>query len=155
MSEPAKRILLDTTYLLPAMSFSVKGIPDDVVLRLIAKNYLIFVSSISLFEMEAVGSKYVLKGHLSGVDVIDGIKAIKLSPDLKIIDHNDERVIKKAIELNRTLPDFIDCIIVATAVMYCSALLTEDSRRIIPFLRPRRRRPIFPCLRYKELQLQH
>ncbi len=71
MSELGKRILVDTTYLLPAMSFSVKGIPDDIILRLIAKNYSIFVSSISLFEMAAVGSKYVVKDDLGETDVID------------------------------------------------------------------------------------
>jgi len=64
MSKSSKRILIDTTYLLPAMSFSVKDIPNDVILRLIGHNYLIVISSISLFEMIAVGSKYVYKGKL-------------------------------------------------------------------------------------------
>lgn len=103
--------------------------------------------------MGAVGSKYVLKGDLGQTDVINGIRAIKLDPHLTIIDQADEKVIEKAIELNRNLPDFIDCVIVATAMMYCDVLLTEDSQRIIPFLRPRSKKPIFPCLRYKEMRL--
>jgi rRNA-processing protein FCF1 len=65
MSKSAKRILVDTTYLLPTISFSVKGIPDDVMLRLIKNDYSIYVSSISLFELAAVGSKYLSKGGLS------------------------------------------------------------------------------------------
>jgi PIN domain nuclease of toxin-antitoxin system len=153
MSKSAKRILVDTTYLLPTISFSVKGIPDDVMLRLIKNDYSIYVSSISLFELAAVGSKYLSKGGLSEKDVRDGIKAIKLSPDLIIIDHADDKVIGKALKLNRSLPDFIDRIIVATAMSYCDVLLTEDSKRIIPFLRPIHTKPIFPCLQYKEIQL--
>lgn len=153
MSKSAKRILVDTTYLLPTISLSVKGIPDDIILRLIKNNYLIYVSTISLFELTAVGSKYLSKGDLSETDVIDGIKAIKLSSDLTIIDHADDRVIGRALKLTKSLPDFIDSIIVATAMTYCDVLLTEDSQRIIPFLRPARKKPLFPCLRYKEIEL--
>lgn len=153
MSKSTKCILIDTTYLLPMISFSVRGIPDDIILRLIRNNYLIYISSISLFELAAVGSKYVSRGDLSEKDVIDGVKAIKLSPDLTIVDHADDKVISKALRLNKSLPDFIDCIITATAITYCDLLLTEDSQRIIPFLRPLRKKPVFPCLRCKELQL--
>lgn len=153
MPKSTRRILVDTTYLLPAISFSVKGIPDDIILRLIKNDYLIYVSSISLFELVAVGSKYISKDVLSKKDVIDGIKAIKLSLDLTVIDYADDRVIRKALKLNRSLPDFIDRIIVATAMSYCDVLLTEDSKRIIPFLRPIHEKPIFPCLKYKEVQL--
>jgi len=106
MRELTKRILLDTTYLLPAMSFSVKGIPDDIILRLIAKNYLISVSSISLFEMEAVGSKYVSKDDLSATDVINGIKAIKLSPHLTIIDHSDGKGSRKSYRIKQEFARF-------------------------------------------------
>lgn len=153
MSKSYKRILIDTTYLLPTMSFSVKGIPDDIILRLIGHNYLIIISSISLFEMIAVGSKYVYKGKLSKADIMNGIATIKYSPDLTIVDYTDEKVMQKAIELNRFLPDFIDCIIVATAQIYSDILLTEDNQRIIPFLRPQHKKPIFPCMRCKELNL--
>lgn len=152
MSKSSKRILVDTTYLLPAIAFSVKGIPDDIILRLIKKNYLIYVSSISLFELAAVGSKYVSKGKLNEGDVIDGIKAIKFSPDITIVEYTDYEVIRKALKLNRSLPDFIDSIIVSTAMAYCDLLVTEDTQRIIPFLRPRHKKPVFPCIRYKEMQ---
>lgn len=58
-----------------------------------------------------MGSKYLSKGDLSETDVIDGIKAIKLSSDLTIIDHADDRVIGRALKLTKSLPDFIDSII--------------------------------------------
>jgi predicted nucleic acid-binding protein len=79
MSESTKRILLDTTYLLPAISFSVKGIPDDIILRLMTQGHQIFISNISLFELQAVGSKYVLRGNLRKTDVIEGIRAVRHS----------------------------------------------------------------------------
>jgi len=120
------KILLDTTYLLPLIGISIEEIPDEMILELINRGYKLFINYVTLFELAAKGAKYISMGKLSLERVVKGIIAIV----------HDERVVKINIEsfdtlytsfkLRRYLRDYIDCLIVATALHYCDILLTED-----------------------------
>lgn len=56
---------METTYLLPAIGVSIKGLPKDVLIKLMQKGNQIFISNISVFELSAKGAKHVVKGTLS------------------------------------------------------------------------------------------
>jgi PIN domain nuclease of toxin-antitoxin system len=53
------KLLLDTTYFLPAIGVSIKEIQKDALLTLIAKKHQILMSQITLFELSAKGAKYI------------------------------------------------------------------------------------------------
>jgi len=56
------KLLLDTTYLLPAIGISVKNLPKNASLTLLQGGHLISISQITLFELAAKGAKYVAIG---------------------------------------------------------------------------------------------
>ena len=54
------KLLLDTTYLLPAIGISVKDLNEKAVLNLADKGHELLISEVSLFELSAKGAKYCL-----------------------------------------------------------------------------------------------
>jgi hypothetical protein len=56
------KLLLDTTYLLPAIGVSVGGIPERAPLELHERGHVLSISEISLFELAAKGAKYISEG---------------------------------------------------------------------------------------------
>ena len=47
---------------------------------------------------------------------------------INVIDFWDENLVRISFDLRKMLPDYVDCVIVATAIRYDDTLLTEDSR---------------------------
>ena len=91
-----------------------------------AKGHNISVSQITLFELSAKGAKYVNNGKLLPETVTEGIRAILYNDDMELIPVHDSKLLLTSFELRNTLTDFIDCLIVATAINRCDALITED-----------------------------
>ena len=91
-----------------------------------AKGHNISVSQITLFELSAKGAKYVNNGTLLPETVTEGIRAILYNDDMELIPFHDSKLLLTSFELRNTLTDFIDCLIVATAINRCDALITED-----------------------------
>ena len=120
------KILLDTTYLLPLIGISVEGIPDDMLLRLINRRYKIYINYIALFELSAKGAKYIAQGKLMPDRVLRGINALIHDERVKKIKSTDTDVLMTAFRLRTKIVDFIDCLILSTALHYCDILLTED-----------------------------
>jgi len=120
------RLLLDTRYLLPAIGVSVKGLPEDALIRLIGKGHQISISDITLFELSANGAKHTVLGTLTGERVSRGIRAIVYDGRITRIPIHDGSVLLTAFKLRRTLSDFIDCLILSSAVNRNDALVTED-----------------------------
>jgi hypothetical protein len=60
--------LLDTTYLVPAIGISVKGLPKDALISLIRKGHQISISGISIFELSAKGAKHISLGKLLRIE---------------------------------------------------------------------------------------
>lgn len=121
------RLLVDTTYLLPAIGISVKGIPADGTIRLIQEGHEIHASEISIFELSAKGAKHIVAGTLSSARVARGIRAIVHDGTIRMIPIHDSTLLLTAFKLRNMLIDFIDCLILASAINYCDALITEDS----------------------------
>lgn len=121
------RLLLDTTYLLPAIGISIKDLPKDAPIRLIQKGHQISISDISIFELSAKGAKHITAGTLSSERVTRGISAIVYDEEITIIPKHESTLLLRAFELRNMLNDFIDCLILSSSITQCDALITEDN----------------------------
>ncbi len=120
------KILLDTTYLLPAVGVAVKELSTDAMLKLIDKGNQIVISQISLFELAAKGAKYVKNGTLKPETVTRGIRALTYNDQIESIPINDTKLLLTAFTLRNMLDDFNDCLILSTALNNCDCIVTED-----------------------------
>jgi PIN domain nuclease of toxin-antitoxin system len=120
------RLLLDSTYLLPAIGVSIKELPKDVLTRLIQKGNRIFICDISIFELSAKGAKHVSAGALPAERVTRGIRAIVYSEAIETIPMYDSALLLTAFKLRSMLNDFVDCLILSAAINRCDILLTQD-----------------------------
>ena len=120
------KLLLDTTYLLPAIGVSIKGVPDDSAIQLIERGHRISISGITIFELSAVGAKQIALGNLTAERVSRGIRAVVHDDGIERVPIQDTSVLLTAFKLRRTLSDFIDCLILSSAINRTDALVTED-----------------------------
>ncbi len=120
------RLLLDTAYLLPAIGVSIKGLPKDALIKLMQKGNQISISNISVFELSAKGAKHVAAGTLSSERVTRGIRAVVYDDRITVVPMHDSSVLLTAFKFRRMLGDFIDCLILSSAINYCDAVVTED-----------------------------
>jgi len=117
---------LDTTYLLPAIGVSIKGLPEDAPIKLIRKGHQISISDITIFELSATGAKHISLGTLAAERVSRGIRAIVYDDRIARVPIHDSSVVFTAFKLRRTLSDFIDCLILSSAINRNYVLVTED-----------------------------
>jgi len=120
------KALLDTTYLLPLIGVSVRGIAANVIRDLRQRRYSISVSSISIFELAAKGAKLVASGTLSSDRVERGLRAALHDSTIELIDFKQQAVLDRALIMREQLSDFIDCLILSSAAATADILLTED-----------------------------
>ncbi|MCD6095993.1 MAG: PIN domain-containing protein [Thermoprotei archaeon] len=120
------KLLLDTTYFLPAIGISIKDIPQDAVIRLIESGYEVYISEITLFELSAKGAKYVVSRMLSPERVLRGLRAIIYDNRVDRVPIYDTTILSTAFKIRSLLNDFIDCLILSSAINKANALVTED-----------------------------
>jgi PIN domain nuclease of toxin-antitoxin system len=120
------RLLLDTTYFLPAIGISIKELPKDVPIKLIQKGNRISICDISIFELSAKGAKHISAGILPAERVTRGIRAIIYNETIETIPMYESTLLLTAFKLRSILNDFIDCLILSAAINRCDILLTED-----------------------------
>ena len=120
------KILLDTTYLLPAIGIAIKELPKDLPLKLIREGNKISICDISVFELSAKGAKHINAGKLPPERVTRGIRAIVYNEQIEMIPTYESQLLLTAFKLRKTLNDFIDCLILSAAINHCDILLTED-----------------------------
>ncbi|MDE1855519.1 MAG: PIN domain-containing protein [Candidatus Micrarchaeota archaeon] len=117
-------MIIDTTYLLPLAKIGIDTdllrAVDDGKTKLSIEN--VKISLISIFELQAKAAKLKVpaKFTIEATDVIS--TAFKVEPF-----YNPE-IIEIGQALLGKLNDYIDCLIVATAVSLKEDLITEDSR---------------------------
>jgi len=121
------KLLLDTTYFLRAIGINVKGVDWDVVIRLMREGHEISMSDITIFELSAKGAKHVAAGALPVERVTRGIRALVYDKTVTAIPIHETTLLITAFKLRRLLSDFIDCLILASAMNECDSLITEDS----------------------------
>ena len=121
-------MILDTSYFLPLAKIEIA--PN--LLLAVAENKiqpdrlsfdLITLNSISLFELQAKAAKL----GVNSAWVIEALTAI--SKRFRIEPYNSSEIIEIASSLRQNFfTDYIDCIIIATAVVLREELVTEDSK---------------------------
>jgi len=121
------KLLLDTTYFLPTIGVSIKEMQKDALLTLIAKKHQIAMSQITVFELSATGAKYIKENQLSPERVTRGISALIYNDDIETIPMHDATILQTAFKLRNMLNDFIDCLILSTAMNRSEAIITEDN----------------------------
>ena len=120
------RILLDSTYLLPLIGVRVRNL-DPLLLLELKHHHSVLVSDISLFELSAKGAKYVIQGELEPEDVTQGIQSLNMDPDIVKIPYFSTQILSASFRLRETISDYLDCLILSTAVNESDALMTEDN----------------------------
>ncbi|MCL5239513.1 MAG: PIN domain-containing protein [Candidatus Marsarchaeota archaeon] len=117
-------MIVDTTYLLPLSRIEV----DTDLLKLIAEHKIdlafdeIGTSMISLFEIQA-------KAHKQGLQPRFPIEAIEaINTNFRVAPFCSPEIIETCGLLPSSIKDYIDRIIVATAIALKENLVTEDSR---------------------------
>jgi len=111
---------------LPAIGISIKELPEDALVRLMQKGHQISISNISVFELSAKGAKHVATGTLSAERVTRGIRAIVYDERITVVPMHESSVLLMAFKLRRLLGDFIDCLILSSAINQSDAIVTED-----------------------------
>ena len=120
------KILLDTTYLLPIIGIAIKEIPKDMLLKLKANGHEIAVSETTVFELSAKGAKYIQNNELLPERVTVGIRSILSDDSVIKISPYDSKILLTAFSLRGLMADFIDCLILSSALNCCDVLVTED-----------------------------
>jgi len=120
------KILLDTTYLLPAIGIAIKELPKDIPIRLMQEGNQISICDISVFELAAKGAKHISAGKLPPERVTKGIRAIVYNEQIEMIPNYESQLLLTAFKLRKMLNDFIDCLILSAAINHCDILITED-----------------------------
>ncbi|RLF05616.1 MAG: hypothetical protein DRJ60_05370 [Thermoprotei archaeon] len=118
-------MIIDTTYILPLSGIAI---PCDLLKAIAERRTKVKIdfsdlklSLISIFELQAKASKLGIspKNVSRAIDVI--FRAFNVIP------FYDSNIVEKAHELHKAIPDYIDSIILATAIHLREDLVTEDS----------------------------
>ena len=120
-------MILDTTYLFPLARMQIQtDLLSALAEERIPRNRLSFeeiqINSISIFELQAKAAKLKVNPEY----VVTAIEEI--SKSFAVEPHYSPNIIKRAFELKSVLSDYIDCIIVASAIELKTDLITEDSQ---------------------------
>jgi len=99
----------------------------DALLTIIAKKHQIAMSQITIFELSAKGAKYIQEDMLSPERVTRGINAIIYNDTVETIPMHDTTILQTAFKLRNMLNDFIDCLILSSAMNNSEAIITEDN----------------------------
>lgn len=120
------RVLIDTTYLLPAIGVSIRGLSRTAVRDLRSQGHTIVISNITIFELAAKGAKLAASHNLNDSKVNEGLRAIMYDPAIEQVEFTEGEVMSRALRVREEISDFIDCLIVSSAASEAEILLTED-----------------------------
>ncbi len=104
----------------------IKELSKDAIKKMKIKEIEIAISEISIFEVSAKGAKFVLNKELPPERVAIGIRTILYNDAIEKISTYDAEIILTAFTIRSFIVDFIDCLILSTAINNCDALITED-----------------------------
>ena len=119
------RLLLDSSFFFPLIGIEISQFSRKAILQLVSKEEIIR-SELVIFELSAKGSKLINAGKLTINDLTRGITAIYNHPEILVIPIHHSEIQKFACELQKNHSDFIDCLILASAVNYADILITLD-----------------------------
>ncbi|TFG04632.1 MAG: hypothetical protein EU536_04200 [Promethearchaeota archaeon] len=124
-SKPVKKIILDSTYLLPLIGIDV-GIPEDDLKALFISDHEILINEVSIFEIMGKGLREVIRKKLPYNRLLKGLASLKEDERIQTISLKDTLAFSNLIGLifQSGLQDIPDCMILSTA-MNCDIFITE------------------------------
>ncbi len=121
------KILFDSSYFFPLIKVKVeKSSPEIFSLIHQEDTFELQFSSITLFELSAKGARMIKSGKLTSNDVIDGINALLSWKKLSSIVPWNGEVQRLAFDFRLDHSDFIDCLILASAIIHADVFISED-----------------------------
>ena len=121
------RLFLDSTYFFPLIGVAVTTVEPNFLERLIKEtSHQLLYSSITLFELSAKGAKLVSAHRLREADVTNGLTALRDWDSLSLVDPWSREVQQLAFYFRKNHTDFIDCLLLASAVIYADGFVSED-----------------------------
>ncbi|HUT81226.1 MAG TPA: hypothetical protein VMZ29_08485 [Candidatus Bathyarchaeia archaeon] len=123
-----KKILLDTTYFLPFIGITIEGMDPLLVQKMAAGNgNQVQLSEITLFELAAKGAKIATDTVLTYQEVVRGLDTLRYDKRLHIQSWtSNPTILELAYAFRAFHADFIDCLILATAVCSSEIYATYD-----------------------------
>ena len=103
-----------------------KSSPEIISLIHQKKPFELQFSSITLFELSAKGAKMIKAGKLTVNDVIDGLNALTSWRNISSIDPWNGEVQRLAFDFRHDHSDYIDCLVLASAIIHANVLVSED-----------------------------
>lgn len=119
-------IMLDTTYIMPAIGITISGVQHDALKTLHALGHTTSISELTLFELSAKGTKYTASGQLSLERLIKGLRSIILDESIQKAPFYDDEQLVVSFRLRELINDYVDCAILSSAIFGHDALMTED-----------------------------
>ncbi|HUT80849.1 MAG TPA: PIN domain-containing protein [Candidatus Bathyarchaeia archaeon] len=116
---------MDSSFFFPLIGVEVEQCPKRAIMKLIAKEEVVR-SELVIFELSAKGSKLINAGKLSLKELTQGITAIQYHSKIEVIPIHYSEIQTLACELRKKHSDYIDCLMVATAVHYADGMITLD-----------------------------
>ncbi len=121
------RILLDSSFFFPLIKIKIKESSNEIIPSLIKFNrFELQYSTITLFELSAKGARLIKAGELTNLEVVDGINALISWKSLIQVDPWLGEIQRLAFTFRNIHSDFIDCLILASAVVHTDMFVCED-----------------------------
>jgi len=121
------RVFLDSSFFFPFIRVNVKNISKQKIGNILHnKNYTIFCSELVYLELSAKASKYIIQGVLEMEDLLDGVSFIRNDQKITKIPMHYPEILILAQEFRKSHQDYIDCIILASAIKSSDVFITMD-----------------------------
>lgn len=123
-----QKVFLDSSFFFPLIGIEIRACPKTAILELFGNvNIQIFRSELVIFELSAKGTKLINASKLEMNDLIEGINIIHFHPKIQVIPifYSEIQILSSIFRKNHS--DFIDCLVLASAVYYSDLLLTMDA----------------------------
>jgi PIN domain nuclease of toxin-antitoxin system len=121
------KFFLDSSFFFPFIQIEVPDCSQEKLLQIFTRPDLVFCrSELSIFEISAKGRNYVQNESITTQDLIDGINAIEYLPNIEVIPIYHSQIISLALFFSETHSDFIDCLLLASAVNFTDVFISLD-----------------------------
>lgn len=121
------KIFFDSSYFFPLIKVKVeKSSPEIISLMYQRESFELQFSSITLFELSAKGARLIKEGKLTVNDVVDGINALVSWRNISLIEPWNGEVQRLAFDFRLDHSDYIDCLVLASAIIHANVFVSED-----------------------------
>lgn len=117
----------DSSYFFPLIKIEIKNSLKPLLEIYNKKNRFLY-STITLFELSAKGAKYINSEELLKSDVVNGINSLCNWKIFEKVEPWQGEIQRLAFDFRKQHADYIDSIILASAITHSDVLISEDER---------------------------